>query len=138
MGYYKLIRQASDTKAVRGTLYSVEHRYSGSAGTYREYLTPICETLENADRLVPALIYRVAVTQSPKFKRPLPILQQVPGRTGIRFHRGTKPQHSSGCILVSAADEQLLTAKWLNEQLNHDETRIEFCRAEQRLEESPL
>jgi len=134
--YYKLIREKSsspasnnNSKAVRGTLYSVEHRYSGSAGTYREYLTPICPTLENADHLIPALVYRVAVTNSPKFHRPLPILIQVPGRTGIRFHRGTQPQHSHGCILVSASDEQLLTELWLKEQINHEETRIEFCQS---------
>ncbi len=118
--YYKLIRNKPDGKAVHGNLYLVQH--SG----LRERLTHICETLENADKLVPALIYRVAVTNSPKFKRPLPVLQQVPGRTGIRFHRGTKPEHSKGCILVSAADELVLTAKWLKEQKDHEETRIEF------------
>ncbi len=125
MAYYKLIREIPDGKAVHGNLYLVQH--SG----LRERLTHICETLENADKLVPALIYRVAVTNSPKFKRPLPVLQQVPGRTGIRFHRGTKPEHSKGCILVSAADELVLTAKWLKEQKDHEEIRIEFCRAEQ-------
>lgn len=126
MGYYKLIRQPADGKAVRGTLYQTEHRYSGSAGEYKEYLTPICDTLENAHYLVPALIYKVQVSQSPKFRRLLPLLEQVPGRSGIRIHRGTKPEHSKGCILVSPADEQLLTELWLKEQHNHEETRIEF------------
>ena len=125
MAYYKLIRNKPDGKAVHGNLYLVQ------TSGLRERRTHICETLENADKLVPALIYRVAVTNSPKFKRPLPILQQVPGRTGIRFHRGTKPEHSKGCILVSAADELVLTAKWLKEQKDHEETRLEFCRAEQ-------
>ena len=125
--YYKLIRNLPDGKAVRGTLYEVEHRYSGSAGEYKEYLTPICDTLENADHLVPALIYRVAVTQSPRFKRLLPVLQQVPGRTGIRFHRGSRPEHSKGCILISASDEQTLTARWLAEQSAQEETRLEIC-----------
>ena len=127
MAYYKLIREKSlsasssdSSKAVHGNLYLVQH--SG----LRERLTHICETLENSDKMIPALIYRVAVTNSPKFKRPLPVLQQVPGRTGIRFHRGTKPEHSKGCILVSAADELVLTAKWLKEQHDHEETRIEF------------
>ena len=124
--YYKLIRQKTEGKAVRGTLYSVEHRYSGSAGEYKEYLTPICDTLENAAFLIPALVYRVQVTKSPKFGRLLPELVQVPGRTGIRFHQGTKPEHSKGCILVSAENEQKLTAKWLKEQQNHEECRIEF------------
>jgi len=82
--------------------------------------------LENADCLIPALIYRLAVTQSPKFKRLLPVLEQVPGRTGIRVHRGSKPEHSRGCILVSAENEQLLTAKWLKEQQSNEETRIEI------------
>ena len=128
MAYYKLIREkcpviatSKSDKAVRGTLYEVH------TSGLRETLVPICPTLENADKMIPALIYRVAVTQSPKFHRLLPLLNQVPGRTGIRVHRGTKPQHSSGCILVSAADEQLLTAKWLNEQKENEEIRLEFC-----------
>ena len=101
--YYKLIRQTRDGKAVRGQLYSVNHRFSRSAGIYREYLTPIAPTLENADCLIPALIYKVQVTQSPKFKRLLPVLCQVPGRTGIRIHFGTLPEHSKGCILTDMA-----------------------------------
>jgi hypothetical protein len=32
----------------------------------------------------------------------LPIVQNVPQRSGIRFHRGSKPEHSTGCILVVA------------------------------------
>ena len=133
MAYYKLIRDNSllgasgvRPKEVRGHLYSVEHRYSGSAGEYKEYLTPICDTLENADYIIPALIYRVQVTQSPKFRRLLPCLVQVPGRSGIRVHRGTKPEHSKGCIIVSAANEQILTELWLKEQRSYEETRIEI------------
>ena len=73
-----------------------------------------CNTLERVGYQIPALCYPVRVTQSPKFKRLLPIVQNVPKtsiancqspiayRTGIRFHRGNKPQHSTGCILVLA------------------------------------
>ena len=127
MAYYKLIRQPADGNAVRGTLYQTEHRYSGSAGEYKEYLTPVCDTLENADYLVPALIYKVQVSKSPKFQRLLPLLEQVPGRSGIRFHRGTKPEHSKGCILISGSDEQMLTARWLAEQTAREEIRVEIC-----------
>lgn len=127
MAYYKLIRQPADGKAVRGTIYQTEHRYSGSAGEYKEYLTPVCDTLENADHLVPALIYKVQVSKSPKFQRLLPLLEQVPGRSGIRFHRGSRPEHSKGCILISSADEQSLTARWLAEQSSHEEIRLEIC-----------
>ena len=125
--YYKLIRAIPDGRAVHGTLYSVEHRFSRSVSVYKEYLTPICDTLENADYLVPALIYKVQVTQSPRFKRLLPILSQVPGRSGIRFHRGSLPEHSKGCILISASMEQSLTARWLSEQTASEETRLEIC-----------
>ena len=117
MAYYKLIRKTAQGKAVQGRLYLC----TGSGEV------PICATLENADYLIPALIYRVAVTNSPKFHRPLPILQQVPGRTGIRFHRGSQPEHSKGCILISASMEQSLTARWLSEQSAHLETRLEIC-----------
>ena len=126
MGYYKLIRQPAEGKAVRGRLYRTEHRYSGSAGEYKEYLTPICNTLENADYLVPALIYKIQVSKSPKFRRLLPLLEQVPGRSGIRIHRGTKPEHSRGCILVSPADEQALTARFLAELQAREETRLDI------------
>ena len=73
-----------------------------------------CNTLERVGYQIPALCYHLAVTQSPKFKRLLPIVQNVPRlpiansqspiayRSGIRFHRGTKPEHSTGCILVVA------------------------------------
>ena len=128
--YYKLIRQPADGKSVHGKLYRTSHYYNKRLDKMVERLHYICDTLENADYLVPALIYRVTVTQSPKFRRLLPLLNQVPGRSGIRVHRGTKPEHSLGCILVSAANEQLLTAKWLKEQQEHNETRIEFCRSE--------
>ena len=124
--FYKLVRSRQDGNAVHGTLCSVEHRYSGSTGKTNEYLTPICRTLENADYLIPALTYRVDVTISPRFKRPLPILLQVPGRTGIRFHRGSRPEHSKGCILLTPDDECAITALWRNEKSSHLETRLEI------------
>ena len=126
MALYKLIRNPAEGKAVPGTLYQIEHRFSRSAGVHKEYLTPICSTLENADYLIPALFYHVSVTKSPKFGRLLPALEQKCGRSGIRFHRGSKPQHSTGCILVSAANEQLLTELWLKEQQNHEETILDI------------
>ena len=121
MAYYKLIRLPKDGKAVRGRLYMV------SESRFEEVLTPVCDTIENADYLIPALIYGIGVTMSPRFKRLLPIVRQVPGRTGIRFHRGTRPEHSKGCILISGSDEQSLTARWLAEQTAHEEIRLEIC-----------
>ena len=81
-------------------------------------------TLENEDYIIPCGTYPIAVTWSPKFKRMLPLVLNVPGRSGIRFHRGTKPEHSRGCILVSAAMEQELTAKWLALQASNEPIKI--------------
>jgi hypothetical protein len=124
--YYKLIRQPAEGKAVPGKLYRTSHYYNKRTGEYVERLHFICSTLENVDYLVPALIYKVQVTQSPKFKRLLPLLSQVPGRSGIRFHRGSQPEHSKGCILISVSMEQSLTARWLAEQTASEETRLEI------------
>ena len=81
-------------------------------------------TLENADYIIPVGTYPVLVTFSPRFKRMLPLIRNVPGRSGIRIHRGTKPEHSKGCILVSAAMEKELTAKWLALQASKEPIKI--------------
>ena len=121
MSYYKLIRMPAKGKAVRGRLYEATET------RFEETLIPICDTMENADYLIPALIYGIGVTLSPKFKRLLPILDQVPGREGIRIHRGTHPKHSKGCILVPPHMEKALTEKLLREQRSREECRIEIC-----------
>ena len=104
-----LTRINRDGKAVRGCL-----RFEGQE----------IATLENADYIIPVGIYAISVTWSPRFKRMLPLVMQVPGRSGIRFHRGTKPEHSKGCILVSAVNEQELTTKWLALQASNEPIKI--------------
>ena len=67
-------------------------------------------SLENADFLIPAGTYEVELTWSPKFKKLLPILLDVPEREGIRIHMGTKPEHSQGCILVNFQTQMIINA----------------------------
>jgi len=57
-------------------------------------------TLENADFIIPAGRYPLKSTWSPKFKKFMPEIADVPEREGIRIHMGTKPEHSTGCVLV--------------------------------------
>ena len=85
----------------------------------------LCDTLERKGYEILALCYRVQVTMSPKFKRLMPLVCGVPQRSGIRFHRGTKPQHSTGCILVPADKEKQLTDLILKTQNNHEEILLE-------------
>jgi hypothetical protein len=49
---------------------------------------------------IPCGRYRVLFTYSMKLKRSLPILQNVPGFTGIRIHGGKNADWSEGCPLV--------------------------------------
>ena len=98
--YIRLIRNQPKGSAITGRLV-IDGRW-------------FCNTLERKGYEILALCYPVRVTHSPKFKRLLPIVQNVPrtpianspspiaNRSGIRFHRGTKPEHSTGCILVVA------------------------------------
>lgn len=43
--------------------------------------------------------YKIDLTMSPKFKRLLPLLLDVPFFEGIRIHRGNTAEDSSGCLL---------------------------------------
>ena len=62
-----------------------------------------CRTLENADFIIPAGTYPLERTWSPKFKKLLPLVCDVPDREGIRIHKGSIPEHSEGCILTDMA-----------------------------------
>lgn len=79
-----------------------------------------CDTIEDRDRglmqsdkldyikkvkianetAVPTGTYKVIINISPKFKRNLPRLLDVPGFDGILIHRGNTDKDTSGCIIV--------------------------------------
>lgn len=49
---------------------------------------------------IPAGRYRVDITPSVRFRRMLPLICNVPGRSGIRVHAGNVAGDSTGCVLV--------------------------------------
>ena len=130
--YIRLIRNEAKGNAITGRLV-IDGRW-------------FCNTLERKGVEIPALCYHVCVTQSPKFKRLLPLVTGVPRtpqsgygtatpigrangamgyRQGIRIHRGSKPEHSSGCVLVPAEKEKELTNTLLKAQQEHEEIILE-------------
>ena len=56
---------------------------------------------------IPEGVYRVIVTPSPRFKRPLPLLVNVPGFDGIRIHPGNSHEDTAGCLLVGEGVHEL-------------------------------
>lgn len=69
--------------------------------------TFICFTLEDAVRdakvfgetAIPAGTYDITVTMSPRFGKLLPLVNNVPGYSGVRIHPGNTKRDTEGCIL---------------------------------------
>lgn len=105
----KLIRIYLKEKYTIGKLY-IDGKY-------------FCDTLEDRVRdlrkegkvpgetAIPAGTYKVIVNISPRFKRKLPRLLDVPGFDGILIHRGNTPEDTAGCILVG---ENKIAGKVIN------------------------
>lgn len=49
---------------------------------------------------IPTGTYQVLYTYSPRFKRMLPLIDNVLGYEGVRFHAGNSIADTSGCILL--------------------------------------
>ena len=85
---FTLIREKRTETAILGSLYL--------NGAF------ICYTLENSAKAIPAGLYSIENSKSPKFGRELPLLfsDKVPSRRGVRIHAGNTYQDSAACVLV--------------------------------------
>ena len=106
MATIRLIRTSQKNKAVHGTMRVGERDI---------------ETLENADYIIPDGTYTVSVTYSPRFKKMMPLIGNVPRRSGIRIHGGTKPEHSTGCVLISNPKDREKITEFINQNKQNNE-----------------
>lgn len=73
---------------------------------YQSHLNSIfqCNTIERYSTLVRDGDYLTRFTYSQKFKKRLPLLHDVVGRSGIRIHSGNSEKDSSGCLCLGTLD----------------------------------
>lgn len=54
---------------------------------------------------IPTGIYPVKITYSPKYKKLMPLIENVKGYSGIRIHSGNTHKDTEGCLLVGKNKE---------------------------------
>lgn len=79
-----------------------------------------CKGKVATETAIPAGTYRVTMEYSPKFKRFLPYLHDVPHFLGILIHPGVDEKSSSGCIIVgkNKLKGKVLDSRAISDALN--------------------
>ena len=121
-------------RTFKGTEYTIGKLYID--GHY------FCDTLEDTVRpankkiagktAIPAGNYKVIKSYSPRFKKILPEILNVPNFTGVRIHAGNTAKDTDGCILLglnktkgAVLDSQATMAYFMARTPNEFELTIE-------------
>ncbi len=63
-------------------------------------LSQISKTKVYGSTAIPTGKYLITITYSNRFKQLMPLLNNVPGFSGIRIHAGNSHKDTEGCVLV--------------------------------------
>ena len=82
-------------------------------------LTEIKRIKIKGNTCIPYGTYNITITYSPRFKKNLPLVNNVKGFDGIRIHSGNTPKDTSGCILpgFNKIKGQVINSKDTTERL---------------------
>ena len=111
---FTLVRYTRTEKAILGSLYL--------NGAF------ICYTLENAAKAIPAGLYSIENSKSPKFGRELPLLfsDKVPSSRGVRIHSGNTYKDSAACVLVGMKRDD--SKERIDESMDAEKMVTMLCR----------
>ncbi len=85
-----------------------------------------CREKVYAETAIPGGTYKITMEYSPRFKRKLPFLHNVPHFIGILIHSGTTEKDSAGCLIVGKntikgkVTESRVTSDKLNDILSKE------------------
>lgn len=129
----KLQRYLFDEEYTMGLLFidgvyfcdTIEDKYRGQ---------DLSKTKVADETCIPYGVYMVKITYSPKYKKNMPQILDVPYFTGIRIHSGNSAKDSRGCIICgvkSKNGEVLESRKTYNALMKRLETanniKIDIC-----------
>lgn len=79
-----------------------------------------CKEKVYAETAIPAGTYKVTMEFSPRFKRCLPLLHDVPHFIGILIHSGNTQRDSAGCLIVgfNTAKGMVTNSRATSDKLN--------------------
>lgn len=112
-----IVRERSTDDAIEGSLYL--------NGAF------VCYTLENVHKAIPCGVYTIENSQSPKFKRELPLIynQEVKASRGIRFHSANRPGQLAGCVAIGMVRDD----EYVGESGNAEKMVTMLCRNNREL-----
>ena len=77
---------------------------------------PVSEWKLHGATAIPQGRYRITITNSKRFGRPLPLVNMVEGFEGVRIHPGNGPDDTDGCVLpgmsVSPEETRVLESRF--------------------------